>query len=170
MLTCKDGGFLMSKKGLKVAIEYGEKLREFENIFEAEKFFFNYKNELLIQLELVSQESNIFKADYKVESLKNLEKWYFELYEKNEFGKLGLERNEFEKVMAIYFGEVVVQNNKDAKWEVEEYPFVPGKYTFKVTKGLGSMSLSNGFIDHYKIPSNKRRTSLFRRYNHYFND
>jgi hypothetical protein len=160
----------MSKKGLKVAIEYGEKLREFENILEAEKFFLKYKDELLIQLELVSQESDIFKVDNKVESLKNLEKWYFELYEKNEFVKLGLDRNEFEKVMAIYFGEVVVQNNKDAKWEIEEYPFVPGKYTFGVTKGFGSMSLGNGFIDHYKEPSNKRRNSLFRMYNHYFND
>ncbi|MEC2056506.1 hypothetical protein I6J18_22740 [Peribacillus psychrosaccharolyticus] len=160
----------MSKKGLKVAIEYGEKLREFKNILEAEKFFFKYKDELLIQLELVSKESDIFKADYKVGSLKNLEKWYFELYEKNEFFKLDLDRNEFEKVMAIYFGEVVVQNNKDAKWEVEEYPFVPGKYTFLVIKDLGSMSLGNGFIDHYKEPSNKRRNSLIRMYNHYFTD
>jgi hypothetical protein len=71
--------------------------------------------------------------------------------------------------LAIYFGGVVVQNNKNAKWEVEEYPFVPGKYTFGVTKGFGSMSLGNGFIDQYKEPSNKGRNSLFRRYN-YFND
>lgn len=163
-------GIFMSKKGLKVAIEYGDKLREFENILEAEKFFVKYKDELLIQLELVSRESDIFKADYKIESLNNLEKWYFELYEKNEFVKRGLDRYEFEKVIAIYFGEVVVQNNKDAKWEIEEYPFVPGKYTCGVTKGFGSISLGNGFIDHYKEPNNKKRNSLFRRYNHYFID
>ncbi|TDK61830.1 hypothetical protein E2K98_13045 [Bacillus salipaludis] len=72
--------------------------------------------------------------------------------------------------MAIYFGELVVLNNKDAIWEVEEYPFVPERYTFGVRKGLGSMSLGNWFIDHFKEPSNKRRNSLFRRYNHYFND
>lgn len=160
----------MSKKGLKVAMEYGEKLREFDNVLKAEKFFKKYKDELLIQLELVSQESDIFKADYKVDSLKNLEKWYFELYEKNEFVKLGLNRNEFEKLMAIYFGEVVIKNNIDAKWEIEEYPFAPGKYTFGVTKGYGSISLGDGFIDHYKEPNNKRRNSMFRWYNHYFNN
>jgi hypothetical protein len=98
-----------------------------------------------------------------------LEKWYFELYEKNKFDKLGLDRNEFEKAMAIYFGEVVVRNNKEAKWEVEEYPFVPGKFDFGVRKGMGSMSLGNGFIDHYEEPNNKSRNSLFRRYNQHFN-
>ncbi|WP_212667531.1 hypothetical protein [Gottfriedia acidiceleris] len=160
----------MSKEGLKAAIEYGEKLQEFDNIKEAEKFFLKYKDDLLKQLELISQESDIFKADYIIVSLKNLEKWYFELYENNEFVKLGINRNEFEKVMAIYFGEVVVQNHKEAKWEVVEFPFVPGKYTFGVSKDFCSMTLGNGFIDHYNEPINKRRNSLFRRYNHYFND
>ncbi|WP_423410357.1 hypothetical protein AABM38_10695 [Heyndrickxia sp. MSNUG] len=158
----------MSNKGLKVAIEYGKKLRQFEDIIEAETFFINYKAELLKQLEFVSRDFGIFKADYKVESLKSLEKWYFELYEKNEFIKVGLDRNEFEIVMAIYFGEVVVQNKKDAKWEVEEYPFVPVSYTFGVNEGMGRISLDSGFTDHYKEPSNKRRNSLFRRYNHLF--
>ncbi|WP_208025362.1 hypothetical protein [Bacillus salipaludis] len=160
----------MSKQGLKAAIQYGEKLPVFKGLKEAQTFFFNYKDELLKQFELISQESTLFKANYKVESLKGLEKWYFELYEKNEFVKLGINRNEFEKAMAIYFGELVVLNNKDAIWEVEEYPFVPERYTFGVRKGLGSMSLGNWFIDHFKEPSNKRRNSLFRRYNHYFND
>lgn len=160
----------MSKEGLKVAIQYGEQLHKFEDIKEAEMFFMKFKEELLIQLEVVSQESNIFTADYKVESLKTLEKWYFELYEKDEFSKLGLVRNEFEKIMAVYFGEVVLRNNKKAEWEVEEFPFVPGRFTFGVKKGLGSMSLDNGFIDHYKEPNNKRRNSIFRLYNHYFKD
>jgi hypothetical protein len=159
----------MPEKGLKVAIKYGENLHDFESIKEAEMFFLKFKDELLIQLELVSKESDIFKVDYNVESLKSLEKWYFEIYEKNKFDKLGLDRNEFEKVMAIYFGEVVVRNNKEAKWEVEEYPFVPGKFDFGVRKGMGSMSLGNGFIDHYEEPNNKRRNSLFRRYNQHFN-
>lgn len=160
----------MSKNGFKAAIKYGEKLPEFENILEAEKFFEKYKDELIIQLELVSKESEIFKADYTVESLKGLEKWYFDLFEKNEFSKLGLNRNEFEKVMAIYFGEVVIRNNKNAKWEVEEFPFVTGKYTFGITKGNYSLAFTNGFVDHYKEPNNKRRNYLFRMYNRSFKD
>ncbi|MEH6940022.1 hypothetical protein V7056_19585 [Bacillus sp. JJ664] len=61
-----------------------------------------------------------------------------------------------------------MKNNKDANWEVEKYPFVPGKYTIGVSNGFLSMSLGNGFMDHYSEPSNKRRNALFRRYNHYF--
>ena len=30
--------------------------------------------------------------------------------------------------MFMYFGEVVIKNNKDAEWVVEEYVFLPGKY------------------------------------------
>jgi hypothetical protein len=159
----------MSEEGLKAAIKYGENLHEFESIKEAEVFFLKFKDELLKQLELVSKESDNFNVDYKIESLKNLEKWYFELCEKNEFVMLGLDRYDFEKVIAIYFGEVIVQNNNDAKWKVEEFPFVSGKFDFGVRKDMFSMSLGNGFIDHYEEPNNKRKNSLFRRYNQHFN-
>jgi hypothetical protein len=61
----------MSEKGLKVAIKYGKNLRDFEGVIEAEMFFLKFKDELLKQLELFSKESDIFKVDYKIESLKS---------------------------------------------------------------------------------------------------
>ncbi|MBD5467511.1 MAG: hypothetical protein HDR21_05075 [Lachnospiraceae bacterium] len=70
--------------------------------------------------------------------------------------------------MSIYFGEVVVRNNKDAKWLVEEYPFSKSKYEFLVNKGLVSMSIMNNFHDLCKKQNNKRKNLLFREYNRYF--
>ncbi|MDN7245563.1 hypothetical protein [Planococcus shenhongbingii] len=148
----------MSKQSLRVAIEKGKKLRKCESLKEAESYFLNFKETVLGQFDLVAGESPFFTADYKVESLKALEKWYFHLIESDEFEQLGMNRNDFETVLAMYFGEVVVRNNEDAKWEVEEYAFVPGRYTFGVCKGLVSMAFGNGFKDHYlRTPEQEKK-------------
>lgn len=158
----------MSKYGLKVAIKYGKKLKKIHDISEAEDYFFSYKDDLLKKLEAVSTQNSYFLPDYTVESLKRIEKWYFDLYEKGEFHKVGFTQDEFESIMSVYFGEVVVKNNKDAKWLVEEYPFSQSKYEFLVNRGLLSMSIMNMYHDLYKKQNNKRKNLLFREYNKYF--
>ena len=160
----------MSKYGLKIAIKYGEKLNEFNDISEAEDYFFSYKDNLLDKFETICSQNSYFSPDYTVESLKKIEKWYFDLYEKNEFDKAGFTQDEFEGTMAVYFGEVVVKNNEDAKWLVTEYPYSQKKYEFFVNKGLLSMSIINMFRDLYKKQNNKRRNLLFREYNKHFVD
>lgn len=159
----------MSKYGLKVAVKYGEKLKKFSSKSEAEDYFFLYKNNLLNKLEIICKLNACFLPDYTVESLKKIEKWYFDMFEKNEFELAGVTRNEFESMMSVYFGEVVVKNNEDAKWLVEEFPFVPSKYELMVNKGGNcNMSIENKCQDFYKEPANKRRNLLFREYNKYF--
>ena len=37
----------MSEHSLIIALEYGEKLKEFDDIAQAEKYFISYKDELL---------------------------------------------------------------------------------------------------------------------------
>ena len=37
----------MSEHSLIIALEYGEKLKEFDDISQAEKYFISYKDELL---------------------------------------------------------------------------------------------------------------------------
>lgn len=44
----------MSRKGLKVALEYGKKLLGFSNLKESEKYFMNYKDNMLSQLQNIS--------------------------------------------------------------------------------------------------------------------
>ena len=158
----------MSKYGLKAAIKYGEKLSEFNDISEAEDYFFSYKDYFLNKFETICSQNSYFSLDYTVESLKKIEKWYFDLYEKNEFNKVGFTQDEFESIMDVYFGEVVVKNNEDAKWLVTEYPFSHKKYEFLVNKKLASMSIINMCHDLYKKQNNKRRNWLFREYNRYF--
>lgn len=65
--------------------------------------------------------------------------------------------------MSVYWGEVVIKNNADAKWLIEEFAFSQGKYELLVNKGLFDM-----FQDLYKRQDNKRQNLLFREYNRYF--
>ena len=158
----------MSKYSLNIAIKFGKMLRKFSNKSKAEDYFISYKDDLLSRLKVISAQASAFFPDYTVESLKKLEKWYFDLYEKQMFDQVGVTQEEFESMMSVYWGKVVIKNNEDAKWEVEEYPFLPKRYEFLVNKGLCNVSVVNMFHDLYNMPSNKRRTLMFRKYNRYF--
>ena len=159
----------MSRRGMKVAIKHGQKLKEFRNKSEAEEYFFAYKDSSLEKLERMCLHSDCFSADYSVDSLKELEKWYFDLYENYEFDKIGIAREEFEKIMGVYFGEVAVKNNVDAKWEIWEYPFVKGKYELLVNQNLMSISIGGMSNNLCTRQGNKRKNLMFREYNKYFN-
>ena len=158
----------MSKHSLNIAVKYGESLREFRDQSEAEDYYISYKDNLLNRLKAISTQTSAFFPDYTVESLKKLEKWYFDLYERQSFCQADVTREEFEGMMSVYWGEVVIKNNEDAKWVVMEYPFSQKKYEFLVSKGLCNVSVVNKFHDLYNRQSNKRRTLLFREYNRYF--
>jgi hypothetical protein len=105
--------------------------------------------------------------DFSPDSLKKIESWYFNLYEKSGFKNLGTDRNSFEEYIATYFGEVVVRNVPGSAWIVQEFAFVKGKYEFGVQRGLGIVMLG-GFQDLFKWPNNKKRESIFRMYRQFF--
>ena len=109
----------MSKQGLNTAIQYGESLEEFNNKIEAENYFMSYKNHLLERLKIISKQTNDFFLNYTEESLKEIEKWYFDLYEKQAFDKIGSSLEEFESILSIYWGAVIVENKDDTKWVIE---------------------------------------------------
>lgn len=102
--------------------------------------------------------------NYTEESLKEIEKWYFDLYEKQAFNKIGSSLEEFESILSIYWGEVIVENKDDTKWVIEKYPFSPKKYELFVSKELCRVQVVNKFCDLYNKPNNKRRNLLFREY------
>lgn len=158
----------MTRPGLKAALKYGEKLPKFKSMAEAEKYFFARKDKLLGKFEKKCEQYSFFTPDYSVESLKKLEKTYFDLYETGSFRETGLSRDEFERAMSVYFGEVVVRNNDGAKFEVREFPFAPGKYEFYISKGLLSVAIADRFRDLYQQPGNVRKNHMFREYNRYF--
>ena len=158
----------MTRPGLKAALKYGEKLPKFKSMAEAENYFFARKDKLLGKFEKKCQQYSFFTPDYSVESLKKLEKTYFDLYEAGSFRETGLSRDEFERAMSVYFGEVVVRNNDGAKFEVREFPFAQGKYEFYISKGLLSVAIADRFRDLYQQPGNVRKNHMFREYNRYF--
>ena len=158
----------MSEKSIKTAIKYGEKLKEFSDQSEAERYFLSYKDDMLNRLKELCGQNPGFDPDFTVESLKKIEKRYFELCEENAFEKTGTTQEEFERILAVYWGEVAVQNDEEAKWTVQEFAFSGGRYELLVNKGLCSVSIGNNFRDLYKAPRNTRRDRLYREYKRYF--
>ena len=158
----------MSKHSLNIAVKYGESLREFRDQSEAENYYISYKDDLLNRLKAISTQASAFFSDYTIESLKKLENWYFNLYEKQSFDKAGSTQEDFESMMSVYWGEVIIKNNEDAEWVVEEYPFSQKKYELLVHKRFCGVSVVGKYHDLYHKQGNKRRNLLFREYNRYF--
>jgi hypothetical protein len=156
----------MTHKGRQVAIEYGKNLPAFSNPEEAKVAWFAFRDEHLAILENIAQGHLVLAPDFQPESLKDLELWYFQLYETNSFQHLNVTQEVFETCMAMYFGEIAVRN-ANAHWIVEEYFLAKGRYQFGINKGLLTMMLKR-FTDHYREPNNKRRQSLYRLYLKYF--
>ena len=153
--------------GLKVAKLFGQKLPAFSSRAEAEAHLFRQRDERLQRLVELAASSSVFVADFSPESLKQLERWYFDLWESDGFQGLGALREEFERCMAMYFCEVAVRNCAEAKWEVREYGFECGKYEIGVERGLSHL-MRMRFTDHYKEPNNKRRQKIYREYQEHY--
>lgn len=181
----------MSKAGLEAAQRHAETLRSFKSPAAAEKYYYARRDDLLRRLERMCADEPDFTADYSVDSLKRIEKWYFALWEKDAFAETdglkrigkrilslwgkdalaatGMTRETLEKCMGVYFGEVVVRNRADARWTVKENAFAPGKYELMVCEGhlyVAVDGIAGGLCSR---PGNKSRTYLFRMYNKYFN-
>lgn len=62
----------MPKHSLNVALQYGEKLKSFNSLDEAEQYFLFYKNSLLKKLDVLCKDNHAFFPDYSIESLKQL--------------------------------------------------------------------------------------------------
>ena len=158
----------MSKKGLETALKYGEKLDSFEDAAQAEQYFFSNRDEVEAAFIDLSKKGNeFFTADYSADSLKGLEKWYFDLFDNNKFQALGIEKEDFEVMMGFYWSEVFIKNNDGAEWIVESYPFAKGKYELMVNKGLMSMNSQRMFVGLDSMPGNKRRNFMSRTYKQY---
>ena len=156
----------MTRFGLKIAKLFGKKLPGFASQAEAERELYGYRDDRLQKLSRLASASDDFKSTGTPESLKQLEAWYFKLWEDDAFEDVGSTREEFEECMAMYFGEVLVGNIAGAEWIVSEYAFEEGKYEIGVKWQLTSVMLRR-FTDHFKTSNNKRRQSIWRRYKQY---
>jgi hypothetical protein len=156
----------MTRQGMEAAAEHGQKLPTFPDLGSAESALCHQRDELIRRLTEAALESTTFSADFRPESLKELEKWYFELYVSHSFGAIDMSCDDFERSMAMYFGEVLVRNEADFDWVVSEYAFEAGKYEIGVAKPLLSIMLRQ-FTDLHARTNNKRQQSIWRDYRQY---
>lgn len=154
----------MTKLGMSLWLARGKRLPRFDNLEEAEHELFRIRDELLSVLEQTIASSTQFRLDRSPESLKELEKWYFKLLNREDgFRSLGLTRDELERAISMYLGAVFVANVGRFKWKVEEDALVKGRYEIGVGTPLFTMNLTLGENLESK-PNNKRQQSLWREF------
>lgn len=152
----------MSRAGIAHAKKAGRLLPKFGSLREARSRLLGKRTSQLTRLKAWAKQSDDFRPDLTPESLKRLEAWYFDLVERRAFRSLGATRAEFESCLTSYFCQVVVATCRDAKWVVEEFPFVRGRYEIGVQRRLGTWASS--FANLYRFPGNSRRTRIYREY------
>lgn len=152
------------KRALIIAIKYALSLKKFKSQKKARKYYFDYRNKYLKKLKTIAPKHDKFKYSFQPESLKDLELWYFEMYENKTFRKYSTNRDEFEKCMGMYFLETIVRNHKKAKWIVEEDDFVEKRYELGVSIDELEDIMMDSFYDHYETTNNKRKQYIYREY------
>lgn len=154
----------MSHRGVEIAEQQGQYLPSFSSLEEARSFLFHERDTRLATLRTLAARSKGFAADDTSGSLKQLEEWYNQLVETDGFPSLGVTRSDFEGMMASYFCHVAVTNCPNAKWRIQEYPFVKGKYEIGVEL-LAMRYMVHSFRDRYL---KAKARSLLKEYQHYF--
>jgi hypothetical protein len=155
----------MSRVGLRAAKLFGKRLPTFRDQAEAERALLSRRDELLRMLADWSQRSTDFNCDFGPESLKHLERWYFQLADGPGFGSIGADQETFERATAMYVGAVFVRNSAASfEWFVKEFAFEAGRYEIGVRRDLFAMMLSRQW---FPSEHNKRRESLWRLYQRY---
>jgi len=134
----------------------------FENQEEAEKHFFTLRDNDLAVLQKLNLEHPDLRLDFKAQSLKRLESFYFDCYIDNKI-TIQIPKDEFELLLSQYMRQVFVSNDM-AEWMVFENDFAEGRYELGILYGYGS-----GGSEHYadglsNREDNKARTFLYDRF------
>ena len=152
----------MTRAGLLAARLFGSRLPTYRDLAHAERALFARRDELLQQLVALSRRAPSFQPDFSPESLKELERWYFELKDGPGVASVGTDEETFERAMAMYLGEVLVRNIPEFEWFVTEFAFEQGRYEIGVRRPLFALMLSRQSFPPRE--RNKRGRSMWRMY------
>lgn len=156
----------MTRAGMRIALQSAQQLPAFGDQQAAEAELLAFRDKRLRNLENAAATSDRFKAEYTPESLKMLERWYFELLEGDGFAALDIPQIEFEECLAMYFLETAVRQG-GVRWTVDENAFVPGRYEIGVTRPLFTM-YADRFSHLPRLRQNKRRQAMCRQFKQLF--
>lgn len=157
----------MSRQGHKFAILTGQARPVHNTKQDAEKFYYSLRDKALLDIEKLRSKYPNYNLDFSPDSLKNIEGLYFDLLDQHKYSKfsvLGLTLNRMEELLAIYYGQVYVQNTS-TNWTVEKDTFVPDRYYLAVKFDNNFMTIECSCkTNHYKMEDNKRRQALYREF------
>jgi hypothetical protein len=153
---------VMTRHGLQVALRRDKSLPSFSSQEDAERALFQLRDELRYEIQQLADRSDV-QLDFSPESLKTLERWYFDLRRTDGFAELGVSQEEFERCMGFYTSFVYTENDPNFRWSVEESPLVKGKFYIGVTKGLMTVAVSHHSRT-LELKNNKRMQSIYREY------
>ena len=143
----------MSRYGLIIAGQYAQELPTFASHSEAEEALFVQRDAGL--QELHAEKGLDTKLDYSRESLKALERWYFE----NGQPATTVAGYSMPHAIAFYFGEVLCRT-WNFRWSVQEFAFSKGRYEIGVQRPLLAIMLTKG--RKLQVAGNKQMQSLWR--------
>jgi len=152
----------MSNTGLRAAKLFGSNLPVFRGVAEAERALYGERDELVRNLAEQSRRSAAFRPDFRPESLKDLEHWYFELLEGGGFDSIDTHQETFERAIAMYLGQVLVRNAPPFEWFVTEFAFEQDRYEIGVRRPLYEVMLSR--LSPAPRERNRREQSIWRTY------
>ncbi len=148
----------MSRFGTIVAGQYAQELPAFAGHAEAEEALFAQRD-IGLQ-EIHTQRGLAEKLDYSPESLKMLERWFFE----NGQPATTTAGFSMPHAIAFYYGEVLCRTG-GFRWVVQEFAFAKGRYEIGVHRPLLAVMLTKG--KKLQSAGNRRMQSLWREFQNY---
>ncbi|WP_175637780.1 hypothetical protein [Metabacillus schmidteae] len=145
-------------------LEYAKQLPSFDNIYAAQAFYYEFRQEYIHLLMEIASEYQVI-LDYSKESLNSLETLYFSLFKNNSFFDLQVTIEEFETSMSIYVCDVLIKHHSDtSEWLVESYAYSDDKYVMGIRYGRYHLYFQNLFEQFYLMNKDGSKHELLRRY------
>ncbi|MCM3442877.1 hypothetical protein [Metabacillus halosaccharovorans] len=145
-------------------LEYAKQLPSFDNIYAAQAFYYEFRQEHLHLLMEIANEYHV-TLDYSKNSLISLEHLYFSLFQNNSFFDSQVTIEEFETSMGIYMCDVLVkQHPNKAEWLVEAYAYGDDKYVMGIRYGRYNQYFQNLLHQFYLMNKDAGKQELVRRY------
>ncbi|MEM6395826.1 MAG: hypothetical protein AAF741_05730 [Bacteroidota bacterium] len=158
----------MSLNGRKIAIKVALNRRKFDDRASAELYYENLKEAIFKEVKKIQVLYPEYVLDYSPDSLKVIEKIYFDYLSNGKFDSGGLTKDEFEVLLAIYYGQVYVANGK-ANWVVLDDLWIKdNRYYLAIRSFNGFYTIECAkWSNHENRPNNKRKQLIYREYMKY---
>ena len=132
---------------------------------EAEKYFFEIRDNDLAELKSIGEKFPELGLDFKAQSLLRLESFYFSVYVDKKMD-IDISKERFEDLLSQYNRQVFVSNEL-AEWAIIENDFAEGRYDLGVLYGYGALGTEHYAGDLDKTEKEYGRKRLYTNFMYY---